>query len=130
MKWVQSKEVDSLKIKKGSVAIYVLAMMLVTAGYWNYISNESQKIETVSISQNNQENQDSRNEHIGDATLVNNSELILMYFLPHLYGFFHNHGKHIHLHRLNHDGYHNLRGQQRQRQKCSQGKCPQRSQRP
>ena len=30
-------------------------MMLVTAGYWNYISNESQTIETVSVRQNNQE---------------------------------------------------------------------------
>ena len=65
------------KIKKGSVAIYILALMLVTAGYWNYISNESQTIETVSMSQNNQENRDSRDEHLGDATLVSNSELIL-----------------------------------------------------
>lgn len=66
-----------MKIKKGSVAIYVLAMMLVTAGYWNYISNESQTIETVSMSQNNQENEEARDEHLGDATLVSNSELIL-----------------------------------------------------
>jgi len=66
-----------LKIKKGSVAIYVLAMMLVTAGYWSYISNESQTIETVSVSQNNQEQQDARDEHLGDATLVSNNELIL-----------------------------------------------------
>ena len=66
-----------MKIKKGSVAIYILAMMLVTAGYWSYISNESQTIETVSMSQNNQKNQDSRDEHLGDATLVSNSELIL-----------------------------------------------------
>ena len=66
-----------MKIKKGSVAIYILALMLVTAGYWNYISNESQTIETVSMSQNNQEDRDSRDEHLGDATLVSNSELIL-----------------------------------------------------
>jgi len=66
-----------LKIKKGSVAIYILAMMLVTAGYWSYISNESQTIETVSMSQNNQENEDSRDEHLGDATLVSNNQLIL-----------------------------------------------------
>jgi len=65
-----------LKIKKGSVAIYVLAMMLVTAGYWSYISNESQTIETVSMSQNNQENKESKDEHLGDATLVSNNELI------------------------------------------------------
>ena len=64
-----------MKIKKGSVAIYVLAMMLVTAGYWNYISNESQTIETVSMSQNS-EKEDTRDEHLGDATLVSNNELI------------------------------------------------------
>ena len=64
-----------MKIKKGSVAIYVLALMLVTAGYWNYISNESQTIETVSMSQN-QEDKDVRDEHLGDATLVSNNELI------------------------------------------------------
>ena len=65
-----------MKIKKGSVAIYVLAMMLVTAGYWSYISNESQTIETVSMSQNNQETNDTRDEHLGDATLVSNNEII------------------------------------------------------
>jgi len=68
-----------LKIKKGSVAIYVLALMLVTAGYWNYISNETKTIETVSISQNNQEEQQEeeelRDEHLGDATLVSNNEI-------------------------------------------------------
>lgn len=65
-----------MKIKKGSVAIYVLAMMLVTAGYWSYISNESQTIETVSVSQNSEENQNTTDEHLGDATLVSNNELI------------------------------------------------------
>lgn len=64
-----------MKIKKGSIAIYILAMMLVTAGYWNYISKESQTIETVSMSQNNQDSENSRDEHLGDATLVSNNEL-------------------------------------------------------
>ena len=64
-----------MKIKKGSVAIYVLALMLVTAGYWNYISNESQTIETVSMSQK-EDDIDTRDEHLGDATLVSNNELI------------------------------------------------------
>lgn len=63
----------NLKIKKGSVVIYVLALMLVTAGYWNYISNESKTIETVSM---NQDNQNTTDEHLGDATLVTNNELI------------------------------------------------------
>lgn len=65
-----------MKIKKGSVALYVLALMLVTAGYWNYISNESQTIETVSMSQNNQNDENTTDEHLGDATLVSNNELI------------------------------------------------------
>ena len=65
-----------MKIKKGSVALYVLAMMIVTAGYWNYISNESQTIETVSMSQNNQNEENTTDEHLGDATLVSNNELI------------------------------------------------------
>lgn len=65
-----------MKIKKSSVVIYVLALMLVTAGYWSYISNEAQTIETVS--QTNQENQSTNDEdeHLGDATLVSNNELI------------------------------------------------------
>ena len=62
---------NKLKIKKGSVVIYVLALMLVTAGYWNYISNEAKTIETVSRSQKN-----TTDEHLGDATLVSNNELI------------------------------------------------------
>ena len=70
-----------MKIKKGSIAIYVFALMLVTAGYWNYISKESQTIETVSMSQNNENQQNEQNneqsdEHLGDAALVSNNELI------------------------------------------------------
>lgn len=64
---------NKLKIKKGSVIIYILALMLVTAGYWNYISKESQTIETVGMSQ---EEQNTTDEHLGDATLVSNGELI------------------------------------------------------
>ena len=58
------------KIKTGSIAIYVLALMLVTAGYWNYISKESQTIETVSS------NQYTTDENLGNAQLVSNNELI------------------------------------------------------
>lgn len=61
------------KIKKGTVAIYVLAIMLVTAGYWNYVSTESKTLETVSM---NEDTEKSSDEHLGDATLVSNSELI------------------------------------------------------
>lgn len=61
------------KIKKGTVAIYVLAIMLVTAGYWNYVSTESKTLETVSMNEGTEQSSD---EHLGDATLVSNSELI------------------------------------------------------
>lgn len=61
-----------MKLKKGSVVIYVLALMLVTAGYWSYISNESKVIETVSST----ENQNKTDEHLGDATLVSNNEIV------------------------------------------------------
>ncbi len=70
-----------MKIKKGSVIVYVLALMLVTAGYWNYISNESKTLETVSMGQNDTEKQnetdeqDRSDETLGDARLVNNNEV-------------------------------------------------------
>ena len=63
------------KLKKGSVAIYVLALMLVTAGYWNYISQESKTIQTVAETEKNAESNEV-DENLGDATLVSNNELI------------------------------------------------------
>lgn len=64
-------------MKKGSVIIYVLALMLVTAGYWSYISNETKTIETVSMSSNNESNEEvNRDEHLGDATLVTSNDVV------------------------------------------------------
>ena len=63
-----------MKIKKSSAIIYILALMLVTAGYWNYISNEVPTIETVAMEQNNDDT--TEDENLGDATLVSNNELI------------------------------------------------------
>ena len=60
-----------MKIKKGSAIIYVLALMLVTAGYWTYISNESNSLETVSVANNQNETE----EQLGDATLVNSNDV-------------------------------------------------------
>ena len=59
------------KVKKGSAVVYVLALMLVTAGYWNFISNESKTIQTVRSAQN-----ETKDENLGDATLVSNNEII------------------------------------------------------
>ena len=73
-----------MKVKKGTVALYVVALMLVTAGYWSYISNESKMLETVSVanentvtqqSTNGTEQTDSRDENLGDATLVSNNDV-------------------------------------------------------
>ena len=63
-----------MKIKKGSIIVYVLALVLVTAGYWTYISKESGTLETVSIA--NQKTTNTTDEHLGDATLVSNNEVI------------------------------------------------------
>ena len=68
------QEVNILKIKKGSIIVYVLALVLVTAGYWTYISKESGTLETVSIA--NQNTTNTTDEHLGDATLVSNNEVI------------------------------------------------------
>ena len=48
--------------------------MLVTAGYWAYISNETQTLETVSIGNENENT--TSDEHLGDATLVSNNEVV------------------------------------------------------
>lgn len=63
-----------MKIKKGSIIVYVLALVLVTAGYWTYISKESGTLETVSIA--NQNTTNTTDEHLGDATLVSNNEVM------------------------------------------------------
>ena len=62
-----------MKFKKGTAAIYVLALMLVTAGYWAYLSNESKTLETVNLG--NQDTTNNVDENLGDATLVNRNEV-------------------------------------------------------
>lgn len=53
------------KLKKNQIVVYAIALMLVVAGYLNYIENDR----TVEISAQNQ------NTSIGDATLVSNNEV-------------------------------------------------------
>lgn len=62
-----------MKFKKGTAAIYVLALMLVTAGYWAYLSNEFKTLETVNLG--NQDTTNNVDENLGDATLVNSNEV-------------------------------------------------------
>lgn len=66
-------DISKIKNKTGTAAIYVLALMLVALGYWNYISVESQKIQTVAETKNDINQQD---ENLGDAQLVSNNEII------------------------------------------------------
>ena len=54
------------KLKKNQIVVYAIALMLVVAGYLNYIENDR----TVEISAQNQ------NTNIGDATLVSNNEIV------------------------------------------------------
>lgn len=66
-------KLGKFKIKTGTIAIYVLALMLVTAGYWNYLSKEVETIQTVADTQNESKQND---ENLGDAQLVSNNEII------------------------------------------------------
>ncbi len=55
------------RLKRNQIVIYSIALMLVVAGYLNYIENGS----TIEISSNTQ-----NTNNIGDATLVNNNEIV------------------------------------------------------
>ena len=66
------------RIKKGEIIVYGLALMLVTAGYFNYISfergKETQEIVSMDI-KNNEDKDDEEFVNVGDAVLVNNNEI-------------------------------------------------------
>ena len=56
-------DLKKIKFKTGTAAIYVLALMLVGLGYWNYVSTESNNIQTVAETQT----ENSEDENLGDA---------------------------------------------------------------
>ena len=58
--------------KKNQIIIYVIAFMLVTAGYLNYTSNNDMQ----SLLSNADPEQISENTNIGDAQLVNSNDVI------------------------------------------------------
>lgn len=62
-----------IKLKAGNIALYLIALVLVGVGYWNYVSVESNNIQTVAETQN-EENED---EKIGDAQFVSNNEVTI-----------------------------------------------------
>lgn len=57
-------------LKKNQVIIYVIALMLVTAGYLNYTTNTSQQV-SAQTAMEMEANDDMQIADIGDATLVN-----------------------------------------------------------
>lgn len=59
------------KFKKSEIAIYAIALMLVTAGYFNYTTFEKKTEETYSEDVGNI---DSQYANVGDAVLVSNNE--------------------------------------------------------
>lgn len=60
------------KFKKSEIAIYAIALMLVTAGYFNYTTFEKQTEETYSEDINGINEQIA---NVGDAVLVSNNEV-------------------------------------------------------
>ena len=60
------------KLKKSEIAIYAIALMLVTAGYFNYSTFEQQTKETYSEDINGIDNEFA---NVGDAVLVSNNEV-------------------------------------------------------
>jgi len=61
-------------LKKNQVVIYVIALMLVVAGYLNYTGNTQESIETSSMVNNTENIQD---EELGDAKLVSNNNVVM-----------------------------------------------------
>ena len=61
-------------LKKNQVIIYVIALMLVTAGYLNYTTNTAEQV-SAQTAMEMEANDDMQIADIGDATLVN-SELV------------------------------------------------------
>lgn len=58
------------KVHKNQIVIYVIAFMLVAAGYLSYTEKN-----VIEVSSNN-ENRNTTDENIGDATLVNSNEAV------------------------------------------------------
>lgn len=61
-------------LKRNQIVIYVIAIMLMTAGYLNYSTNDSNN--SVETSMNIESKDDSKLADIGDATLVNSNDVV------------------------------------------------------
>lgn len=65
-----------MNFRKKDFIIYSIAIMLVAAGYFNYLNFDKKSIEVSTDITENEINEESKEENIGDAVLVNNSEII------------------------------------------------------
>ena len=63
--------------KKNQIVIYVIALMLVTAGYLNYMTNDNNSDSSVETSIQMESNDDTELANIGDAKLVNSNDVLL-----------------------------------------------------
>ncbi len=61
--------------KKNQVIIYVIALMLVTAGYLNYTTNTAEQV-SAQTAMEMEANDDMQIADIGDATLVNSNDVV------------------------------------------------------
>ena len=61
-------------LKKNQVIIYIIALMLMTAGYLNYTTNVDNK--SVETSMKMESSDDMQIADIGDATLVNSNDVV------------------------------------------------------
>lgn len=60
--------------KKNQIIIYVIVLMLMTAGYLNYTTNNQEK--SLQTSMEIEANDDTKVADIGDATLVNSNDMV------------------------------------------------------
>ena len=62
-------------LKKNQVIIYVIALMLVTAGYLNYTTNTSEQVSAQTVMEM-EANDDMQIADVGDATLVSSNDVV------------------------------------------------------
>ncbi len=62
--------------KKNQIVIYIVALMLVTAGYLNYMTNDKSSGSSVETSIQMESNDDTALANIGDARLVSSNEVL------------------------------------------------------
>lgn len=63
-----------MKLKKNEIVVYAIALMLVAAGYFNYVTFDKKTIDTYSEDLQN-ENEGEEVANTGDAVLVTNNEI-------------------------------------------------------